>query len=157
MSQELPNLNERLEAFLKNIDEYIKATNFVGPAFNEEFKIAESLDLEGLDKLTQDDCFNYGFMLYQYADSLGSEMNKQRTVQAWCERNLNELVGREVLEMSQYVKHEMKVGAVMRENTVAGKLGQFLEVAKSRADFLQQKEYNVRRKAECLIEKGKRK
>lgn len=150
-------IKERLDQFLANIDAYIQAKNFVGPAFNEEFKLAESMTIETINGLTQEDCFAHAFMLYQYADAIAQELYKHKTIAAWCDDNLNVILGREVSEMSQYTKHEMKVGAVLKENEVARKINEWKTVAQARVDYLQQKEYNVKCKANCLLEKGKRK
>ena len=150
------NASERLKKFLDDIDQYIEAKNFVGAAFSEEFKAAESFDSDKLRSLNQDDCFNYAFMLMQYADQINSELAKAKSVVAWCEDALNKMIASELMNMQQIAKHEMKVGAILKENEVAAKINEWKITAQSRIDLLQNKEYNIRRKADCLIEKGRR-
>lgn len=151
------NASERLQKFVDNIDSYIESKNFIGPKFNEEFKAAEQLDIEKLNCLTRDDCFSYGFMLYQYADFIATELNRNKAVLLFCEDSLNKIFADEMFDMPQYTKHEIKVGAILRENELAKKINEWKIIAQSRIDLLQTKEYNCRRKADCLIEKGKRK
>ena len=150
------NASERLKKFLDDIEQYIQSKNFIGPQFNDEFKIAESFDNEVLSKLTQDECFNYAYQLYQYADSINSELSKNKSIVNWCEDALNRMISGELINMQQIAKHEMKVAAIIKENEVASKVNDWRIVAQSRVDLLQNKEYNIRRKADCLIEKGKR-
>lgn len=151
------NASERLQKFIDNIDSYIESKNFTGPKFNEEFKIAEELSIEKLNSLTRDDCFSYAFMLYQYADFIATELNKNKSVIWYCEDSLNKIFADEMFDMPQYTKHEIKIGAILRENELAKKINEWKIIAQSRVDLLQTKEYNSRRKADCLMEKGKRK
>ena len=67
------NAADRLKVFVEGIERYITAENVSPTKFNPEFAIAETLTLEKMEKLTQDDCFNYAYQLYQYADHV-----------AWC-------------------------------------------------------------------------
>jgi len=150
------NASERLKKFLDDIDHYIESKNFIEPQFNDEFKAAESFDNEVLSKLTQDECFNYAYQLYQYADAINLELGKNKSVVNWCEDALNRMISSELINMQQIAKHEMKVAAIIRENEVASKITDWKIVAQARVDLLQNKEYNIRRKADCLIEKGKR-
>ena len=150
------NASERLKKFLDDIDHYIESKNFIGPKFNDEFKIAETFDNEVLSCLTQDECFNYAYQLYQYADTVNSELSRNKSIVNWCEDALNKMISGELINMQQIAKHEMKVAAIIRENEVASKINDWKIVAQARVDTLQNKEYNIRRKADCLIEKGKR-
>jgi hypothetical protein len=151
------NANERLEQFLKYIDDYIQSKNFIGPSFNEEFKIPENMGLDQMNFLTRDDCFNYAYMLYQYADFVARELSKNKSIILYCEDALNKILSREMVDMPQFTKHDMKVASILNENAVANKINDWKIVAQSRVDFLQNKEYNLRKKADCLMEKGKRK
>jgi len=151
------NTNERLQKFLSDIDQYIESKNFTGQEFNEEFKIAEKLTLESLENLSQDDCFNYSYMLYQYADLIALELSKSKSVVNWCENALNQLVSKEIIEMPQYTKYELKFASILNENDVAKKINEWKLTAQGRSDYLYNKEHNIRKKAECLMEKGKRK
>tara|TARA_R110000824_G_scaffold231356_10_gene419211 strand:+ start:1323 stop:1802 length:480 start_codon:yes stop_codon:yes gene_type:complete len=148
---------ERLENFLDGIDRYIEAKNLSAPEFKEEFRLPEEMSLSDMDKLTRDDCFNYGYQLYQYADHINQEKSKQETVINWCKASLMTIISQESENFSQYTKHEMKEATVIRENTVAKKIHEWNSVAEARVSSLKSKEHIVRRKADCLIENGKRK
>jgi hypothetical protein len=151
------NISDKFARFSESIDKYIESKNFVGPSFSEEFKQAEEFDFAKLNALTKDDCFNYGYMLLQYADFIGTELSKTKSIVSWCEESLNQIYCNELLNMPQYTKHDIKIAAIIKENEIAKQINNWKMVAESRVNFLSLKESNIRKKADCLIEKGKRK
>ena len=152
------NAADRLKEFIDGINTYMSCKNLLPTPFNPEFAVAETLSLDALDKLTQSECFNYAYMLYQYADHVAAEKATQDTVVRWCENNLNSILSGEMEEVSHVIaKHEMKVATILRNNDLAQKINDWKTVAEGRLSNLINREYNVRRKADCLMEKGKRK
>ena len=154
------NLNaaNRLKNFLDGIETYVSCRNLAPTKFSEEFALAETLSLEQMDKLTRDDCFNFAYMLYQYADHVASEKSNQEIVVNWCEGRLNSIISSEIQDMAgEYIKHDIKVATILRSHDLAGKIKEWQDVAKARLAKIVSREYNVRRKADILIEKGKRK
>jgi len=154
------NLNaaDRLKDFLDRIETYISCKNLAPTKFSEEFALAETLSLEQMDRLTRDDCFNFAYMLYQYADHVASEKASQETVMNWCEGSLNIIISSEIQDMAgEYLKHDIKVANILRSHDLARKIKDWQDVAKARLAKIVSREYNVRRKADILIEKGKRK
>lgn len=119
----------------------------------------ETLDSLKLDSLTQQECFEYAFMLMQYADHIGTERAKTQNVIRWCENSLQKMIAQEIEdgEWDTYVKYETKVGQILRNNNVASKINEWKITAEGRLEHLQQRDYNVRRKSDILMEKGKRK
>lgn len=152
------NAADRLKEFLDGIDDYISLKNLKAPKnTSNEFQQAEELSLDNLDKLTQDQCFNYAFMMYQYADHVASEKASQETVVNWCENSLNSIISTEMEDMSHIIaKHEIKVANILKGNDLARKIDDWKNVAKGRLAKLVSREYNIRRKADILMEKGRR-
>jgi hypothetical protein len=147
---------DRLKEFVKNIDNYVNkivATQKLQP----EYEQLDIMTAQEIDALTKDGCFNAAYTLYQYADYINMELNKCRNILLWCDNSINEIVSREIDTQSQYNKYEIKVAAILKENLVAQKIHEWKTVMVSRINILDPKEQNVRRRAECLIEKGKRK
>ncbi len=152
------NAADRLQKFLDGIQSYVTAKNIAPTSFNPEFAMAETLSLEDMSKLTQDECFNYAYQLYQYADHLGNERANCENVTRWCKENLNSIIADQVTEIEvQFMKYETKVDLVKRNNDVARNINEWFITAQGRLETLKSREYNVRRKADILIEKGKRK
>lgn len=152
------NFADRLTHFLKGVDDYINLRNLRPTAFNAEFAIAETFSIDQMCKLTREECLDYAYMLYQYADHIASEKAANQTVVNWCESNLNSIVASEIQEMSgEYLKHDVKVATIIRTHELANKINEWKLTAQARLEPLKSRENNVRRKAEILLEKGRRK
>ena len=151
------NASERLSEFTQGVQNYIDCKNLGPPKFTAEHVLPEMFSIENLERLTQDECFNSAFMLYQYADYISSEKASQEVVLIWCEKALNTIISTEIEDMPQYTKHDIKVAHILRNNDLAKKIDEWKNVAEGRITMLGSKEYSVRKKADCLIEKGKRK
>ena len=150
--------SDRLTEFLDGIHKYLSCKNLLPTPFNPEFAIAETLSLNQLEKLTQSECFSHAYMLYQYADHISSERAKQDNVVRWCEDNLGRIIAHDIEDMANVIaKHEVKVAQILRSNDLASNINNWKTVAEGRLASLTSREYSVRRKADCLMEKGKRK
>lgn len=150
---------ERLKQFLDGIDDYISAKNITPAEFNEEFSEAEKLSTENLEGLTQDECFNYAYQLMQYVDHMGSERAQCENVIRWCTNSLQSIISEAINSgvWDTYAKHETKVATILRNNELANKINEWKLTAEGRLENLKSREYNIRRKADILFEKGKRK
>ena len=152
------NAADRLRNFLDGIDAYVNAKNITPTPFNAEFAVAETFTLEQMQKLIQDECFNYAYLLYQYADHISHERANCENVIKWCDYNLQSIIAEDLKNgvWEQYAKHETKVATILRDNEVAFKIHEWKMTAEGRLENVKNREYNVRRKADILIEKGKK-
>lgn len=152
------NVADRLKNFLDGIDSYITAKNIAPTPFNPEFALAETLSIDTMEKLNQDVCFNYAYQLYQYADHLARERAHCENVIRWCDNSLQSIIAESLRSgvWDQYAKHETKVATILRDDEIAHKINDWKLTAEGRLENLKTREFNVRRKADILIEKGKR-
>ena len=152
------NAADRLKHFLDGIDAYISAKNVVSTVFNPEFAISETLTMEDMDKLTQQDCFNHAYQLYQFADHVAKEKAYCENVIRWCKNSLQSIISSELNsgQWGEYTKHETKVATILRNSDIANKINEWNMTAEGRLENIKSREYNVRRKADILFEKGKR-
>ena len=150
---------ERLKEFLDGIETYITARNITPTNFNPEFAMAETLSLENLEKLTQDECFGHAYQLMQYVDHVGRERAQCENVIRWCENSLQSIISEQLSSgvWDTYAKHETKVATILRNHELANKINEWKLTAQGRLENLKSREYNIRRKADILFEKGKRK
>ena len=153
----MQNANEQFEAFKKSVDDYIGLKGIKQISFTEDFDTALNLDLDVMDKLTQQECFDYAYTLYQYAGYIQDEISQQQVVVDWCNSRLNYIIANNEDCFPQYTKHEMKIPILIKENSFASKVDQSRLVAEYRLKRLDVKDTITIRKADCLMEKGKRK
>jgi len=152
------NAADRLKSFLEGIDGYITAKGITPTKFNTEFALAETLSLDDLEKLTQDECFNHAYQLYQFADHVSQERAHCENVIRWCESSLMSIISEGLNSgvWDQYAKHDVKVATILRSDDIASKINDWKLTAEGRLESIKNREYNIRRKADILIEKGKR-
>ena len=128
----MQNANEQFEAFKKSVDDYIGLKGIKQISFTEDFDTALNLDLDVMDKLTQQECFDYAYTLYQYAGYIQDEISQQQVVVDWCNSRLNYIIANNEDCFPQYTKHEMKIPILIKENSFASKVDQWRLVAESR-------------------------
>ena len=95
----------------------------------------------------------------QYVDHIGTERAQSENVVRWCENSLQSIISDFIMngEWDTYAKHETKVATILRNDEVARKINEWKLTAQGRLENLKSREYNIRRKADILFEKGKRK
>ena len=73
--------------------------------------IPETIDVLKLTNLTQQECFEYAYLLIQYADHIGTERSKTQNVVRWCEDSLQKIIGQEIEdgEWGQYENTKSKL------------------------------------------------
>ena len=153
------NSQDRLEYFLNGITEYIEGKNLAPCEFKEEFQKADQISDERLKTLTRDELFDEAFLLYQYADHVGQERAHTENVIRWCSDTLQRVIAYGVQQgvWDKYEKHETKVATILATDEIARSVNNWKLTAEGRLEHLRNREYNIKRKAEILIEKGKRK
>jgi len=153
------NSQDRLEYFLNGITEYIEGKNLAPCEFKEEFQKADQISDERLKTLTRDELFDEAFLLYQYADHVGQERAHTENVIRWCNDTLQRVIAYGVQhgEWDKYEKHDTKVATILSNDAIASAVNNWKLTAEGRLEHLRNREYNIKRKAEILIEKGKRK
>ncbi len=154
----LENLNatERLAKHLEQINDYLDLSNVRFSGFHEDFLEGANLSRSRLKTCTQQELFDWAFTIYGYASYIQDEINKNRVVKEWCEDQIEKLVARNMESFSQYTKHETKRQSIIKEDSYAAKCDQMLSVADARLQSLEGKVYELKRKGDILLEKGKR-
>lgn len=148
--------SEKLAEHLNLITSYVDLSNTKFSSFREEYLLVANLSSEELKKLTQQEAFDTAYLLYGYATYIQDEINKNKIALSWCNDQLEKLVVAHNDEFSQYTKHEVKRQLIIKDNNYAASIDRMREVAESRLQALDGKVYELKRKADILLEKAKR-
>ena len=147
---------ETIEDFLKQLDDFVNQSNTQFANFREEFLIVSDMSDEALKKLTKEELFDASYLLYGYASYVQDQINKQKIVHDLCCDQLEKMVARNNDKFSQYTKHESKLQLIILDNEYAKSIDNYKQVAHARLQSLEGKVYELKRKADILLEKGKR-
>jgi hypothetical protein len=148
--------SEKLAEHLELITQYINTTNAKFSSFREEYLLISDLPAEKLRNLTQQELFDYSYLLYGYVTYLQDEINRNKIALNWCVDQMEKLIVKHNDEFGQYTKHESKKHILSQSNSYAASLENMRQVAESRLCALDGKVYELKRKADILLEKGKR-
>jgi hypothetical protein len=148
--------SEKLSEHLNLITAYIDMSNTKFSSFREEYLLVANLSSDELKKLTQQETFDTAYLLYGYATYIQDEINKNKIALSWCNDQLEKLVVVHNDEFGQYTKHEVKRQIIIKDNNYAASVDRMREVAESRLQALDGKVYELKRKADILLEKAKR-
>lgn len=148
--------SDKLAEHIESINNYINSSNTKFSAFREEFLLVSDLSSDQLKKLTQHELFDYAYLLYGYATYIQDEINKNKVALNWCNDQMEKLIVKHSHEFGQYTKHESKKHILSQTNSYASSLENMREVAEARLQALDGKVYELKRKADILLEKGKR-
>ena len=138
------------------VDEFLGNNNTRFANFKEEFLLAADLSQEQISALTKDELFENAYILYSYASYIQDEMNMQKIALNWCNDKLNKMVAKNHDQFSKYTKYEERRPLIIVNDEYAATVDHYREIAESRVQSLEGKVYEVKRKADILLEKGKR-
>lgn len=148
--------SEKLAKHIEDITTYISMTNTKFVGFKEEYLFVADMSSDQLKKLTQAELFDAAYLLYGYATYIQEELNKNKIALNWCNDQMEKLIVVHQNEFGQYTKHESKKHILAKSNSYAASLENMREVAEARIISLDGKVFELKRKADILLEKGKR-
>lgn len=148
--------SEKLSEHIESINDYINLSNTKFVSFREEYLLVSDLSLDQLKKSTQSELFDAAYLMYSYASYIQDEINKNKIALSWCVNQLEKMIVSHANEFGQYTKHESKKYILAQNNSYAASLENMREVAESRLQALEGKVFEIKRKADILLEKGKR-
>jgi len=148
--------SEKLSEHLSAIDDYINSSNTKFSSFREEYLLVSDLSSDQLKKLTQEELFDSAYLMYGYATYIQDEINKNKVALNWCNDQMEKLMVKYQNEFPQYTKHESKKYILSQNNSYAASVENMREIAEARLQSLEGKVYELKRKADILLERGKR-
>lgn len=148
--------SDKLAEYISSINDYINSSNTKFSAFREEYLLVADLSLDQLKSYNQQELFDAAYLLYGYATYIQDEINKNKVALNWCNDQMEKLIVKHQHEFGQYTKHESKKHILAHSNSYAASLENMREVAEARLQSLDGKVYELKRRADILLEKGKR-
>lgn len=148
--------SDKLSEHINLINDYINSSNTRFSAFREEYLFVADMSSDQLKKLTQVELYDAAYLLYGYATYIQDEINKNKVALNWCNDQIEKLIVKHSSEFGQYTKHESKKYILSQSNSYAASLENMREVAEARLQSLDGKVYELKRKADILLEKGKK-
>jgi hypothetical protein len=148
--------SDKLAEHISSINDYINSSNTKFSSFREEYLMVADLSLDQLRKSSQQELFDAAYLLYGYATYIQDEINKNKVALNWCNDQMEKMIVKNQHEFGQYTKHESKKHILANSNSYAASLENMREIAEARLQSLDGKVFELKRKADILLERGKR-
>ena len=153
----LKTANEQLADLKTMIDDFLNASNArFNRKFRDDWHRCANADRQTINSLTQAELFDWSYQLYSYSTYLQDELNMQKIALDWCNDKLDKMVAKNYDQFSPYTKHDMRRKLIVVNDEFAATVDHYREIAESRVQSLDGKIYELKRKADILMEKGKR-
>ncbi len=153
----LKTASEQLADLKAMVDDFLNASHArFNKKFRDDWHRCANADRETISSLTQAELFDWSYQLYSYSTHLQDELNMQKIALDWCNDKLDKMVAKNINEFSPYTKHDMRRQLIVMNDEFARTVDHYREVAHSRVQSLEGKIYELKRKADILMEKAKR-
>tara|TARA_R100000008_G_scaffold15804_1_gene7748 strand:+ start:470 stop:961 length:492 start_codon:yes stop_codon:yes gene_type:complete len=147
---------EKLEVFIKDLEEYTSAEGVVRVEHNPEVEGIINLSSFELKSLTGEECCEKAFVVQGYCNFLQKICNKHLARFKWCEELINHTVASRANNFDKYTKWEVKVNSIIREDDFIQKVWRVKRIAEGRVTILTDTIRDIRRQADTLLELSRR-
>ena len=153
----LKTASEQLADLKAMVEDFLNASHArFNNKFRDDWHRCANADRETISSLTQAELFDWSYQLYSYSTYLQDELNMQKIALNWCNDKLNKMVAKNHDQFSTYTKYEQRRPLIIVNDEYAATVDHYREIAESRIQALDGKIYELKRKADILMEKGKR-
>lgn len=154
------NISEQIDKINDILDDYETAHGIVSPDASHNLEHIErfiNMPYKQTQALTPEECAEGAYLLSQYSYFVQKEQNKQLALNNWAISKLDELLCKDIMQMSTFIKHEVKMSALIKENHVAEKLSKIMRHADSIVNRLNFLSSNIKHMSDMLVNIGRAK
>ena len=153
----LKTANEQLAELRVMVDDFLNASHArFNKKFREDWHRCANAGKDTISTLTKDELFTWSYELYSFSTHLQDELNMQKIALSWCNDKLDKMIAKNYGQFSPYTKHDMRRQLIVMNDEFARAVDHYREIAETRIQSMEGKIYELKRKADILLEKGKR-
>ena len=153
----LKTASEQLADLKAMVDDFLNASNArFNKKFREDWHRCANAGKDTIGTLTKDELFTWAYELYSFSTHLQDELNMQKIALNWCNDKLDKMIAKNYDQFSPYTKHDMRRQLIVMNDEFARAVDHYREIAETRIQSMEGKIYELKRKADILMEKGKR-
>jgi hypothetical protein len=147
-------VEDRMKVVETTLDEYEKNIGLpppVAPGPDEELQKYFTMDRTILESLSMEDSIEIALRLAQFAAYVQRIQNREKSRISWAKKTLNEVIGTEMANYDRFIKYEVKVALITKDNSFASKLNDIIAYAQQRIDRLDYMSNNIKFISEILM------
>ena len=122
MSGKVSSVDEQLvkvENILEEYENNVGIPQLKHPGQSSEFERYFTMERDIIEKMSATDCVQVAYRLGQFAYYVQRLINREHSRVAWANECLNHIIVKHLNNFDKYWKHDMKVTAIIQENSVA--------------------------------------
>lgn len=131
---------ERMEYVDSILDEYEKSCGLPScksPGPEDELNEYLTMDRNQMEKLTPENCAEISFRLVQFGFYLQRLYNREKARTIWAHQQLTEIIAKDVSSYDKYMKFDIKVATIIKDNSFAYSLQKIITYAEQRTQRLE--------------------
>lgn len=130
----MDNITEKLEQFVAKLDEYDKRNSFAKVQLDTDIEEYLNLSADKLKNMTDEECGIAAVKLARYSLYVQKTINRQSAIMKWAEHEINVLSSSVIQNYDKFLRHELKIALIAKENSVIAKLNNVYNTALSRVE-----------------------
>lgn len=144
---------ERLENIDNILDEYEKSIGVPSCRPVEESELSQylSMNKDMIEKLSPEDCAIISMRLAQAAFYIQRTQNKEKSRSLWANSELTKLIAVENSNYDKYLRHDLKVATIIKDNSYASSLYEISRYADQRVQRLEFLATSLKNLSDVLI------
>lgn len=145
---------ERLSTIDAILDEYEKSiglpTHKVSVS-EEELNKYLSMNRDEIDKMSPEDCAGISMRLSQVGFYIQRQQNREKSRQIWADAELTKIIAGENDHYDKYMRHDVKVATIIKDNSFATSLYDISRYASQRVQRLEFLSTSLKNLADVLL------
>lgn len=106
------------------------------PGDNAELQEYLSMDRQVIEAMSPNRAISISIRLSQYQFYLQRCLNREKAIKTWSESELNSIAAVSISQYDKFLKHDMKMALIAKDNSAAKELYKMLAYATQRIDRL---------------------
>lgn len=121
---------DKVESILDDYESIQGLSNLTNPGTNNDLNSYLTMDRSQLKALSLTDCSEIAYVLAEYSFYVQRLYNKESATLYWAEKQLLELTCTKLDQFDKYMKHDIKLHCIAKENDVVNKILRIISYGK---------------------------
>jgi len=139
MSGEVNSTEHNMEIIVKALDDYELSCGLPAPVIpcdGTELNQYLTMDRQAIESLSSEDCGQVAYRLIQAGLFIQRNINREEARIVWAKASLQEIINKSVQTFDKFVKYEIRVATIVKDDEAAQKLNKIIPYAEQRVKRL---------------------
>lgn len=130
----MDNISEELDKFIAKLEDFDKRSGFGIVQKDSDIEDYLNLSADKLKIMTDEECGIAAVKLARYSYYIQKIINRQSAIMKWADHHITIISASVINSYDKFLKHEIKIALIAKENNVIAKLNTIYSTASSRVE-----------------------